>query len=637
MSHLTVPETVGPSANTASIATAAPPPGGTSKWVSFLRKYGPVPANDAMYDESLRRSLRRSKIAPIGLPAAYLQQLVDNFGSDDPTSVFLTGTPGDGKTYHCREVWIKFGGSADGWDAGDHVQRLALPGHELVVVKDLTENDPAVARALVAEMSEAFLDPAVPRRYLVAANHGQLRKRWAEAEQTAAVRRVRAAIDNLLVAGDARDAGVRVRLYDFATQSGARLLPQVIDAVVQHDAWAHCGPCPLRAGGAGTEPCPIWENRRRLADDAGAPLLRERLGALLEISEHNGEHFPVRQLLSLAANLILGHPGAKDGLMTCRDVPDIVKRGTAHRASVYRNALGDNLRSHDGESREIFERLSRFGIGVETSNRIDGLLVYGADDAALQPTFERYVAADPLYGGTPEFRQRQRAYLEGTTASAAEDMLEALREQRQRLFFVVGDADAEALGLWELTVYRHGGLYLDLVRRLAAGGAVPRQQVLVPLVRGLNRIFTGALVANHDELVLATSGSHSQARVARLFDGEVSVPRKRGEEVVLEHTPRGAIDLVVRFGRDAEFRPERLALTLLRFEFLLRVAHGALPSSFSAECYEDLLAFKSRLLRALERRAALDEGEAEGGDVDLRFLDVDHTGRAWMRRVGVRA
>jgi hypothetical protein len=34
----------------------------------------------------------------------------------------------------------------------------------------------------------------------------------------------------------------------------------------------------------------------------------------------------------------------------------------------------------------------------------------------------------------------------------------------------------------------------------------------------------------------------------------------------------------------------------VRFEFLVRVAQGALPSSFSKECNEDVLAFKTQVL-----------------------------------------
>jgi len=42
---------------------------------------------------------------------------------------------------------------------------------------------------------------------------------------------------------------------------------------------------------------------------------------------------------------------------------------------------------------------------------------------------------------------------------------------------------------------------------------------------------------------------------------------------------------------------ERFELNLVRFEFLSRIAiEGALPSSFSRECYEDFLAFKTQLL-----------------------------------------
>ncbi len=37
-------------------------------------------------------------------------------------------------------------------------------------------------------------------------------------------------------------------------------------------------------------------------------------------------------------------------------------------------------------------------------------------------------------------------------------------------------------------------------------------------------------------------------------------------------------------------------LYLTRYEFLMRVAQGALPGSFSKECNDDVLAFKSQVL-----------------------------------------
>jgi hypothetical protein len=75
-----------------------------SRWVRFLRNYGPIPTDDNMYDESIQRALRRLGIAPIVLPAQFLNVLLENFQSNAPRSEVLTGTAGDGKTYHCRET-----------------------------------------------------------------------------------------------------------------------------------------------------------------------------------------------------------------------------------------------------------------------------------------------------------------------------------------------------------------------------------------------------------------------------------------------------------------------------------------------------------------------------------------------------
>ena len=42
-----------------------------SRWIRFLRNYGPIPANDNMYDKSIQRALRRHRIEP---PFSYIAQ-----------------------------------------------------------------------------------------------------------------------------------------------------------------------------------------------------------------------------------------------------------------------------------------------------------------------------------------------------------------------------------------------------------------------------------------------------------------------------------------------------------------------------------------------------------------------------------
>lgn len=107
-----------------------------------------------MYDESIQRALRRHKIRPITLPAPLRDRLVTNFRGAAPVSHIITGTAGDGKTYHCREVWIELGGSSDAWNQGDKVQQLSLTnGRTLVVVKDLSELRDDESGALISRLA----------------------------------------------------------------------------------------------------------------------------------------------------------------------------------------------------------------------------------------------------------------------------------------------------------------------------------------------------------------------------------------------------------------------------------------------------------------------------------------------------
>src|ERR1700754_4635476 len=110
-----------------------------SRWIKFLRNYGPIPTNDNMYDETIQRALRRLKIEPLVLPAQFLDALLSNFKSDDPQTEILTGTAGGGETYHCREVWTALGGSGTDWDRGDKIQTLTFGSREFVIIKDLSE------------------------------------------------------------------------------------------------------------------------------------------------------------------------------------------------------------------------------------------------------------------------------------------------------------------------------------------------------------------------------------------------------------------------------------------------------------------------------------------------------------------
>lgn len=585
-----------------------------SEWISFLRQYGPIPRNDNMYDEAIHRIIKRKNIKPINIESVYLNDLIENFHSDNPKSVILTGTAGDGKTYNCREVWLSLNGSLQIWQNDEKVKELVLPNSRtLYVVKDLSELKDE-ERVILKLFVEAVLNPNDSNLFLIAANDGQLIEAWKHIGDNPQVQLVKKCIEDLLVSEVLELKGFNLRLYNLSQISAARLFPEIVDAVLQHSGWNDCNHCSLRGNNQRESKCPIWENRRRLEGFEDGGLIRLRVTDLLELCELNGVHLPIRQLLLLVSNMLLGHPEAKHQLMSCSDAAKIVNDNKTSLASIYRNIFGENLTERRRESTDVFAALGRFGIGYETSNTIDNILIFGEDDPELYSYYKELVLNDTYYGADQTFRANQKDYLEGAIDSS-KTFLTSLRSQRQRLFFVIPKEKEEELKLWHLTTFQYAGEFLSSVYRAAKNGRVA-SQIVSRISQGLNRIFTGLLARNNDELILATSGSHSQAKVSRIFEESISVPKKRGESMQIRINDAGKLVIEVRLSPVTD--PVELPLQLVRYEFLSRVAEGALPGSFSRECYEDILGFKSKLLKQLEQRRKLDEEDMDD-EFDLSF------------------
>jgi hypothetical protein len=597
-------------------------------WVTFTRKYGPIPSNDNMYDETIQRSARRNGVAPLRFDTgAILEELLANFRQAAPSSIVLTGTAGDGKTYLCREVWQALGGGRDAWDSDAKLRKLDLPGGgELRVIKDLSELSVADAELLLP-MAEAVLGKTQGVVFLVAANDGQLLQAWDRMPPSGDVQQVRQRIEDLLVKGELKAEDAGVWLYNLSRQSSADGMRRVLDALLAHPGWQGCEGCQGKNPGI-SERCPIWENYERLQQ----PLVRERLNDLLELCDHTGIHLPIRQLLILASNMLLGHPEAKDHLLRCQDVRTIVHEEKTPSASVYRNTFGGNLPASRRSSVEVFQAIGRFGVGEETSNRVDSLLVYGPDDPRRSAAFDELLRNDPIYGAHKRYFKLQRAYLDGAGEEDISEFNKELVSQRQRLFFSIPNNRAEEYGLWELMVFQSAGNYLNRVVRPASRGERIERKIVGHLVRGLNRVFTGMLTNDEHTLYLASSGSYSHARVSRIVEHEVPAEPKLGAKIVVESKGNSLL-LCVFLDRNTRLA---LPLNLVRYEFLCRVAEGALPTNFSRECYEDILSFKSRLLRAWRELSEDDEETDLKDQLSLGLLELNREGQMSTNRISIQ-
>jgi hypothetical protein len=380
--------------------------------------------------------------------------------------------------------------------------------------------------------------------------------------------------------------------------------------------------------------------------EADQGLFARRLGDVVEVARLNGWHLPVRDLLALASNMILGHSNpklAKEGLMACSDVAKIQERGSIEDASLYGNVFGSNLPMRRAMSRPVFRALASFGVGSETTNAIDGLMVYGHDDPKLTEVFKKLLGNDSVFGATQAYLASLLRYLEGEEAArvdnGAQEFLDRLESQRRRLFFTLPEGEGE-YDHWSLTAFCFAGDYLEMIQALAKGKAVS-ESTRAKLVRGLNRVMTGLLIENNDKLFVASSGGFTQSRISVLCDTEASARRSGGVGMRIKLdslTERASLDvaLAAGSGNSASF-----SLSPVRFEFLCRVADGALPGSFSNECLEDMLAFKAKLLRKAEllRASRLADDEEPGVDDDaltLNFIEMEQNGHGFSRPVTVR-
>lgn len=627
-------------------------------WLRFLRQYGPVPRNDNMYDETIQRSAKHHGILPIIFEHPAHSEIVNCFNqaTADPVSVILTGTAGDGKTHLCRQVWKSLKGDDAGWasdnpyltleflypkdkkvwpDTNDHDLYRSVKIH---FIRDLSGWAPQQGakwdpekEELLQKFSCSLFDGESNEIFLIAANDGQLVESWRRLKETEAVKRARQAFEDLLVEDRQHQSGVRLKFFNLSRASSAQLFERALDAFLNHPGWDEVKrEVPAENDLFGPK-CPIRRNYELLQ----TPLVRSRLRSLLELCDHNGLHVPIRQILLLLTNSVLGHPDVRDHLMLPADVPKIISSGTVSKASIYNNIFGGNLSEIRRQSITIFDYFERFQIGHETSNRVDNILIFGQDDANLGSYFTEFIANDPFYGADSRFYAAKREYIEGTDENedTSREFLQMLISQRRGLFFKIPKESESELNLWELTVFKFAGEYLDSVTEILRQGAIVKRPILSQLVKGLNRVFTGMLINSDREIYLATSGNYSQAKVSRILVERISVEPSKGEKVMLQYDESNGRVLLSVF-----FTPELSVdfnLTLIRYEFLSRIAlEGALPASFSKECYEDMLAFKSQLIAAYMKRQS-SECALTGSTISLNLLALTERGMPEQKSVEV--
>ena len=607
--------------------------GHTNSFVSFLRHYGPIPASDNMYDELIQTVIERHGIdPPIRIPPARLDDLLGNFAGSKPRNVVLTGTAGDGKTYHCRSVWEHFGGAPDRWKEGRKIVSLQLPASQrvLTIVKDLSELTREEKDRVLAGLARAVAVSDGNDVYLVAANDGQLLaswRDWAEQQAQDALRDFRI-VEDMLVEERTRDEALHLDLYNLSRLDASAHFEELVQQIVEHPLWSRCHGCEL-LGDDGTTTCPIRINRERLRGGADGSTFRQRLRDLIRLSRANRMQLPIRDLLLLCVNILLGDRSPQRVLLTCRTARSRAKKQDYALTNPYANVLGANLPERQRQQYQVFTTLEAFGIGKETDNKVDNLLIYGAHrDSELY----RKVVASDVYYGKLAYERALDDYLEGERQDGR-GFIRTLARQRQRLFFSL--QTRHGLDPWRLTVYQASGKFLEFVDALAEGRVLP--EIAEQLVLGLNRTFCGMMIDDGTVLYLTSSGGDGRGRISSLLNHELPTSKHRRDPYlrfeIASDRRSPCLEVVDPVAGPDEVLGS-LILQLTHFEYLVRVAGGSLPASFSRQCHEDFLDFKLRMIKRLDEVMG---DPAPAREAVLHALTVDDKGRLQSERIRIGA
>jgi hypothetical protein len=587
--------------------------------IPFLSSYGSTATSDSLVDENVRIAVQRHGVKPIEAVAPRLERMQENFLGESPVNLILTGTAGDGKTYHIRKFFLDIlSGEEEDWTTSGG-KALAVPlsgGRTLHVIKDLSEVKDSVKAEILPRLAASLSGNDPTNVWLIAANDGQLLKFWRDAssnEEFPEADRTRYGSIYTTVMEMLRDDAetdpdgrVSALVFNLSRLADDKVFNQIVDSVVEHEQWEMgCTGCTVEAA------CPIRINRELLRGPESA--FRHRLVQVMRIAAFNDRHLPIRYILVLVANILLGDSMNPDRpLMTCRTARRRARELGYRYTNPYNNALGLNFRQRELEKLPVFSVIQSFGIGLETNNQIDRFLI----DKPDTPLLAKLETADPTYG-FEMFEQSRVEYLAGAVINGGNDFEEAMSAQRRRLFFLLGDEDE--ISPWKLTIFQHAGRYLDFTVALETGDKTVEERTVRNLIKGINRTLTGMMTEDGERLWLARSIGRLEGAVGRITLSEQPVYRGAGTARILieRHatTGRPQMRVAIHMRTIKESCENAFDLRPLQFEYLMRVADGSLPSSFSRQCQQELRHF------ALVSSAFLNSSSS-GGDDEQAFVTV---------------
>jgi hypothetical protein len=570
----------------------------------LLAAYAPTSHNTASYDETVSKYSKKLGIQEININNGLLDKLYESF-IEIPRSLIISGSAGDGKTYLLRKLFQKLGGNEQDWDKSFN-NTINFNNYKVNFIKGFTESSDKI------EVLEGLYNSIYKNSnelYFIAANDGILTDTLRDYESVKP--HFLDLLNNIEKHIEEHITNDRLILLDLSQTSSSKNFELLLNEILNYcDEYESS--CPSLTNEEIF--CPIHSNIRLLKEKS----IQQQIISIIRTCDLNYNHITLRKLFMLIANTILGYKGEKKIFNNCETAIDHFKTlNLKTDASIYNNIFGENL-SKSKREESPFKELRELRIGFETTNNIDGFLLFG--DIKNEDLYNREL--NNPFINLDLFKNKKINYLNGSDEESTnneddsnKEIQEFLIFFRRHLFFNIHNqlklGNIE-INRSELIAYKHADKFYNEVVLALKDGKSPQKSIIKELALGLNRVFLGELISKdaNDRLYIATSLTGTMSKLSSEIIEEIVFNKKSSNEGVSLKLINGfdneycKVNLTIQYGGEDI---ANLELDLHMFEFLCRISDGILPTSFSVEYYERVLTFKSQIVNHILNEEEIDQ------------------------------
>lgn len=589
-----------------------------ASFFKLLAAYAPTSQNKASYDEHVSKYAQRLGVDEINIDNGLFSKLFETF-TEQPRSIILSGSAGDGKTYLLRKLFEQINGDTVNW--GDtYIPEATYNDYRIKFIKDFTEIEKEDKQTVLEGLYHSIFE-ASKQLYIIAANDGILTDTLRETIHAGNIQHFRGLLTLIEKhIDDTHTLEGNLILLDLSQTSSAKnfelLLNTILDMGDRYES-----DCPSLSDH--TIFCPIHSNIALLKKEH----IQKQLLTIIRSCDLNYNHITLRKLFMLIANMILGYKGEKRVFTSCEEaIAHYAERSNRVNASFYNNIFGDNL-SRSKQEKSPFKELLELRIGYETTNNIDNFILYGDIQA---PDLHTQRLANPFFD-FEAFNTIKDKYLEEGDSTQIQEYLLFLR---RHLFFNFDEKilwNGVTINVNELMTYEHAEEFYSSVITPLKNKQCVSKHIIKELALGLNRIFLGELLSKDgsDRLYIGSSLTSAMSKLSSEVIARIEFNQRHLNQGIHLNLIDGFDEEYCKVNLEIEFAGERIAsleLDLHMFEFLQRIADGILPTSFSVEYYERILTFKSQIVSYILQTQELDNAfnlfELNDTDGTLQFNEI---------------